>query len=200
MTPDQRYARCEALVVAYEGGATYTNNPLDAGGPTKFGVTLATLSNWRGCACSAADVQALTPTEACDIYKADYWVAVAGDQLPAGVDLLAFDTAVNMGPGVAVQMLQQALGIIGDGKIGPQTLAAIAAITDPSGVIDRVRARRAARYASLPSYRTFGAGWMSRLNSCANTAKAWATKASAPVPVLADPEAWSKSVLKASGA
>lgn len=198
MTDDERYARCEALVVTWEGGATYTDNPLDSGGPTKFGITLATLSNWRGCACSAADVQALTAAEAYDIYKADYWAAVCGDQLPGGVDLIVFDSAVNMGPGVAVQMLQQALGIIGDGKLGPQTLAAIAAITDPSSVIDRVRARRAARYASLPSYRTFGAGWMSRLNSCANTAKAWATKAAAPAP--ADPEAWSKAVLKASGA
>ena len=44
-------------VIAREGG--YVAHPADTGGPTKFGVTRATLSRWRGHHVTAAAVQAL---------------------------------------------------------------------------------------------------------------------------------------------
>ncbi len=41
-------------------GDTYTNHPKDRGGPTKYGITRATLSAWRGVSVTAKDVKALT--------------------------------------------------------------------------------------------------------------------------------------------
>jgi lysozyme family protein len=177
LSADQRYARCEALIVAWEGGPIYTNNPKDPGGPTRWGVTLKALSDWRGHMVAPADVQALTATEAAQIYRAVYWTRIAGDQLPAGVDLMVFDAAVNMGRNRAAKCLQLALGVPDDGAIGPRTLAAVAAVNDRGALIDRIRARRAALYGSFDGYATFGRGWMRRLETCAVTAKAWAGRA-----------------------
>jgi lysozyme family protein len=177
LSADQRYARCEALIVAWEGGAIYTNSPKDPGGPTRWGVTQKALSDWRGHLVAPADVQALSAREAAQIYRTVYWAHVAGDQLPPGVDLMVFDAAVNMGRNRAGRCLQQALGVPDDGAIGPQTLAAVAAVNDRGALIDRIRARRAALYAGFDGYPTFGRGWMRRLEACATTAKSWAGRA-----------------------
>lgn len=53
-------------------GVTYTNRPNDRGGPTKFGITLKTLSEWRNKACMPEDVEALEEPEARLIYQSIY--------------------------------------------------------------------------------------------------------------------------------
>ncbi|MDE2344638.1 MAG: secretion activator protein [Betaproteobacteria bacterium] len=68
-------------------------------------------------------------------YRRDYWNACQCDQLPAGVDLVAFDGAVNSGPGQSEKWIQAAVGAAQDGVIGPMTLAAIAA-KDPRDIIN----------------------------------------------------------------
>lgn len=47
----------------------YTNKPEDSGGPTKYGITLRTLSRWRKFQMTAFDVQALTRQDAATIYR-----------------------------------------------------------------------------------------------------------------------------------
>ena len=78
-----------------EGG--YVNHPADRGGPTSFGITQRTLSDWRGRPVSAADVQALTPDEARQIYQVLY---VDRPQLDRVQDValreLLVDCAVNL--------------------------------------------------------------------------------------------------------
>ena len=64
-------------------------------------------------------------TETGAIYRARYWDAVAGDELPEGLDLAVFDFAVNSGPVRAVAYLQAALGVAQDGIVGPVTLGAV---------------------------------------------------------------------------
>lgn len=170
-----REPACIALVLRLEGGAAYTNNPKDRGGPTKYGVTLIALSEWRGRPCTAADVQALTEAEAQLIYD-KYWDAVSGDNLPAGVDLMIFDAAVNTGRLRAAKLLQGVLGVVQDGVIGPKTLWALAAVGDRVGLVERIRLARVAYYQGLADYPTFGRGWLNRVATVANTAKAWAAK------------------------
>lgn len=44
---------------------------------------------------------------AANIYLRDYWSKVDGDNLPDGMDLFVFDTAVNMGVGRALDMAEE---------------------------------------------------------------------------------------------
>jgi len=119
--------RALKLMFGHEGG--YVNAATDAGGPTKYGITHKTLAAYRGVpSVSAAEVKALTLTEAEAIYRKNYWVQSGGDQLPIGLDYMAFDFGVNSGPNRAVKELQQVLQRAGvytgkiDGWIGVGTI------------------------------------------------------------------------------
>jgi lysozyme family protein len=115
-----------AGVIAREGG--FVDNPLDRGGPTKYGITARMLGRWRGLGrpATADEVRALSTTEATDIYRAWYvapFAAVADERLRAQLA----DFAVTSGVGVAATALQHLLGADVDGVVGPQTAAAAAA-------------------------------------------------------------------------
>lgn len=174
LLPDQEFQRCVKQVLAAEGWDTYTNDPRDPGGPTRYGVTLRTLSAHRGHPCIAADVKNLTEDEALAIYRAEYWHPIAGDQLPGGVSLMTFDCAVNQGPGHAIRWLQAAAGVPADGAIGPMTLAAVAH-ADPTKLITKFHDERLEAYKSSPGWATYGHGWTNRDDNVAALAIKWAT-------------------------
>lgn len=162
LTHRQRFDRCLSEVLRHEGA--YVDHPADPGGATNLGITLATLRAWRKRPVSKADVRDLTRAEAAEIYRARYWDAVRGDDLPAGVDLMVFDLAVNSGVKRGGQFLQEALGVAADGAIGPVTLAALKAVR-PVEIIERMAARRERYYRGLRTFPTFGKGWLARLAS-----------------------------------
>src|SRR6185312_13596846 len=116
-----RFVTCLDAVLRQEGG--FADNPLDPGGATNLGITRATLARWRRVSpwwkLPASEVKALARPEAAAIYRALYWDRCNADRLPAGVDLAVFDFAVNSGPDRAVTMLQQEVGAVPDGLIGP---------------------------------------------------------------------------------
>ncbi len=148
-------------VLKFEGG--YSDHPSDPGGATKFGITHEVLAQYRGQAVSKDDVRALTKAEAAEIYRSRYWLLAACDALPAGVDLAAFDCAVNQGVGRAKKFLQQAARVTVDGAIGPVTLAAISS-TPREDLLVEFMARRMQSYGTLGRlFRTFGLGWSRRL-------------------------------------
>lgn len=151
-----------AHILKYEGG--YVNHPADPGGMTNLGVTKRVWEEWTGKPATEADMRALTPAMVAPLYKKRYWDAVCGDELPSGVDLCVVDCAVNAGVGRAAQLLQQAVGVTVDGKIGPKTLAAVTAMPADK-VIEKFCDLREAHYKSLPTFATFGKGWMNRLAS-----------------------------------
>jgi lysozyme family protein len=157
-----RFKIALAHVFYWEGG--FSDHPSDPGGATNFGITQGTLAAWRGKAVSREDVRALTRQEAGAIYRARYWDACRCDDLPAGVDAMVFDAAVNHGPRQAALFLQRALGVSDDGVIGPQTLAAAARLK-PGDTICEIAARRMVFYARLNTFPTFGLGWARRLMS-----------------------------------
>lgn len=158
------FRRCLVHVLRFEGG--YSDHPRDPGGATNLGITRAVLEKWRGRAVSKADVAALTEDEAATIYAANYWAAVAGDDLPAGIDLAVFDCAVNQGVGRAIRILQGALNMSGvalDGHMGPVTLRA-ATTANPEMLLDEIMARRMVAYGALTKlFKVFGLGWSRRL-------------------------------------
>ncbi len=147
-------------VLGHEGG--YADHPDDPGGATMKGITRATLSAWRGQAVTKAEVRALTRREAGEIYRARYWDAVRGDELPAGVDLAVFDFAVNSGPGRAVRALQSVLAVPVDGVPGPETLLAARAAA-PAPLIAALCAHRLGFLERLPAFAVFGRGWTRRV-------------------------------------
>ena len=154
----------EALkhILKYEGG--YVNHKDDPGGMTNLGVTKRVWEEWTGKPATEADMRSLTPEMVSPLYKKRYWDAVRGDDLPSGVDLCVFDCAVNAGPGRASKFLQQAVGVLADGQIGPMTVAATTA-KPAEEVIDAFCNLREAHYKSLSTFATFGKGWMNRLGS-----------------------------------
>ena len=90
------------------------------------------------------------------------WDAVHGDDLPAGVDLVVFDCAVNSGVGRASKFLQQVVGVADDGKIGPGTIQAINS-KDPKELVEAFCDKRQAFLEALPTFATFGKGWSRRV-------------------------------------
>ena len=145
---------CLAHVLSFEGG--YVNHPSDPGGETNFGISKRSYPR--------EDIRGMTRARAAQIYRRDYWNAVRGDDLPAGLDLVAFDAAVNSGVSRGAKWLQSSLGITADGRIGPQTIAA-ARQANAQAVIDRACDLRLSFLRGLATWKTFGKGWSRRVNA-----------------------------------
>lgn len=116
------YAESIRRLLESEGG--YVNHPSDPGGPTNFGITLGDDRKYVKADASAADIRAMDVDEAKASYRAKYWGAMRGDELPAGVDYCVFDYAVNSGTGRAPTVLQRVLGISVTGWMDDATVAA----------------------------------------------------------------------------
>jgi len=153
----------EALqaVLKHEGG--YVHHPRDPGGRTNLGVTQKVWEAWVGHPVGEKEMRALTPATVARLYKRRYWDAVKGDELPTGLDYLMFDFAINAGPGRAVRTMQKALGTNPDGAIGPKTMAALKA-ADPTDLIAKFSMEKELFYKALPTFATFGRGWLRRVD------------------------------------
>lgn len=149
-----------AAVLHHEGG--YVHHKDDPGGMTNLGCTKTTWEKWCGHPVDEADMRALTQADVAPLYKDKYWDKVKADELPAGVDYVVFDTAINSGPGRAAKFLQEAIGTAPDGAIGPLTLRAVAAMP-ATDVINTFQDRRLAYLQTLPTWSTFGRGWGRRV-------------------------------------
>ena len=168
--PDN-FPACLAFTLAQEGG--YTNDAGDPGGPTNFGITQATLAQWRGVAVAPSDVLLLSQIEAAAIYRRMYWNACRCSTLPLGSDLMVFDFAVNAGAVTSIKELQGQVEVVEDGIFGPATEAAVQACGTVALVMALQEAHEA-HYRSLPDFTTFGNGWLARLSRCATQALAMA--------------------------
>ncbi|CAN1509856.1 zliS Lysozyme family protein [Rhabdaerophilaceae bacterium] len=150
-----------AHVLRHEGG--YADHPADPGGATMMGITQATLASWRGHPVSKADVRSISRDEVASIYRARYWNAIGGDQLPGGLDLAVFDYAVNSGPARAARTLQGIAGTQADGVVGRKTLEAISRLEPRSTILALCAARRSF-LRHLPTAPVFGRGWLHRVS------------------------------------
>jgi lysozyme family protein len=177
------FEACLAEVLKHEGG--WADHPSDPGGSTMKGVTIGTFARYKKRDVTKAELRAISDHDLRTIYRKEYWDKVRGDDLPAGLDLVAFDGAVNSGPSRGARWLQTALGVTADGKIGPATLTAADA-AQPRGVIAKACDARLAFLRGLRTWPTFGKGWQRRVDSVravavAMTAQPPQKPASAPV-------------------
>lgn len=165
-------------VIDREGG--YTNHPADRGGATRWGITEA-VARTNG---YAGDMRHFAREAAVAIYRHIYWQRPRFDQVATRAALIAaelFDTGVNMGPAVATGFLQRALhalnrgardypDVLLDGRIGPQTLAALDGFLATRGdggeavLLKAIEALQGERYLSLaerrPANEAFLYGWL----------------------------------------
>jgi len=156
------------MVIAHEGG--FTNDERDPGnklpdgrkGSTMLGCTQANWEKYIGHEVTQDDMKALKKEDVKPLYKRDYWDAVRGDDLPAGVDYAVFDFAINAGPAAARKMIQKALGVTADGAIGPATMKAIQE-ADGKDLLNKFSHSKEAFYKSLPTFQTYGKGWLKRV-------------------------------------
>jgi lysozyme family protein len=128
-----------------------------------MGITHRTLASWRGHTVTKGDVARLTKNEAKEIYRANYWTPVRGDDLPYGLDLVAFDGAVNSGVSRGAKWVQRALGVAQDGHIGPDTLR-VAGQANVENIINRAATYRLDFLRGLKTWDAFGRGWQSRVD------------------------------------
>ena len=149
-----------ALVLQSEGG--FVNHRNDPGGMTNLGVTRNVWREWVNRDVDEAEMRSLTPELVTPLYKARYWDACHCSDLQRGVDYAVFDAAVNMGPGRAAKLLQTALEVKADGIIGRATIAAATA-ADPVELLEAFSLGKEAFYQSLPTFSTFGKGWLNRV-------------------------------------
>lgn len=148
-------------------GAAYTNHPADRGGPTKWGITQATLTAYRKVQVTEFDVASLSEAEARAVY-ADLYIhrprfdQISDDRLRA----LVIDAGVNHGVEKAAKWLQRAVGVSDDGVLGPVSLAAING-ADAGRLYRAVLAERIKLYGTLitkdPKQAIFAAGWANRV-------------------------------------
>lgn len=167
------YPKAIAFVLKQEGG--YTNDPKDPGGPTNWGITIFDAKKYWKPEATAADVRAMPLEVARTIYQDKYWKVVSGPDLPAGLDLCTFDSAVNSGTGRANKWLATSI---------PCTLrsyadmAVLARSAEPIPAIDRYCNTRLSFLHSLRTWDHFGKGWGSRVASLRATAKVLSLQAS----------------------
>lgn len=149
-----RASYCISVVIDLEVGnypnGGYSNNSMDPGGETKWGICKRDHPD--------VDIFNLTIQDAVTIYYTDYWLKSHCDQLLVPLDLYFYDAGVSQGNYAAVQCLQKACGIVQDGLMGPVTIKAASRVNPK-----RYLAERARRYMTLPEFVTFGNGWLIRL-------------------------------------
>jgi lysozyme family protein len=146
--------------LTHEGG--FVNNPLDHGGPTKYGITQADMPG--------VNIANITPDQAADYYSQNYWKPLYSqitDQLLAEK---LFDMGVLFGVKTAVKMLQismtNEIGLVSDGQFGPNTLAAV---NQSSGLLPGYKTVLIQHVVNIvnvnPDQGAFINGWVNRINS-----------------------------------
>lgn len=156
----ENFEKALEAVLHHEGG--FVNHPSDPGGMTNLGCTKKVWEEWVGHEVDEKAMRELKPADVAPLYKSKYWDKVKGDELPAGVDYVVFDCAINSGPGRAAKFLQSCAGVEPDGGIGPKTLAAVNAIV-PKDLVEDYSKRRLSFLMDLPTWGAFGKGWGRRV-------------------------------------
>lgn len=139
----------------------------DRGGPTKGGITLKGLRQWRNAPrTSTKELRKLKKEEAMAMLRRRYVQCNGIENLEASaVFEQVIDNSVLSGPYLSVCDLQKALGVTVDGIIGPQTCGAVEAQHATVGAqLVRARALRIVAFVQAhPQQLIFLKGWMRRV-------------------------------------
>lgn len=153
--------------MSHEGG--FVNDPLDRGGATNKGVTIAT---WRQVGydkdgdgdIDVDDLKKITDTDAVErVMRPHYWNRWKADRITSqSVANIVVDWVWASGKH-GITKVQALLGVKVDGIVGDKTLAALNA-QPPRVLFDKIKAARVAFIEANPSQKRFRKGWLNRLN------------------------------------
>ena len=102
----ENFEKSLELVLQHERG--YVHHPLDPGGRTNLGVTQRVWEDYVGHKVDEQAMRKLTKEIVAPLYRKQYWDVCNCDDLPAGVDYLAFDFSVNAGSFRSIKSIQRA--------------------------------------------------------------------------------------------
>ena len=153
------FKECLDLVLKSEGG--WVNHPSDPGGETNLGVTKRVWEEYVGH--PVESLKKLTKEDVAPLYEQKYWRTCYCEVLPRGLDFVVFSMGVNAGPGRSIKLLQQSIGCVPDGVIGPTTRGLISS-GNGANLIAKFSETRREYYRSLKTFPIFGRGWLSRVD------------------------------------
>jgi len=170
LKPKDAFNRYINEVLESEGG--FTDDPNDAGGPTNKGITIEVFKKYIKPDGTVHDLKIMTRSQAEDVFRQQYWNACRCDELPEGVNYTVFDFAVNSGNHRAKTYLQNIVGTEVDGRMGPDTMAAVRSM-EPVAIITRLNAARKRyiidRVKSGRLHKSFERGILSRVDRVLET-------------------------------
>ena len=159
-------------ITKWEGGAKYTNDPLDRGGATKYGITLNTLisnhydTNKDG-KVDVNDVKALQLEDFKKILKSQYWDKWQADMINnQSLANLLVDWTWGSGKWGIIYP-QRILNVPADGIVGDVTINALNS-ANQRYIYNKVWQARKEFYEKIvknnPSQSKWLKGWLNRLN------------------------------------
>jgi lysozyme family protein len=159
------FDQCLDVIIQYEGG--YVNHPKDPGGITNLGITKKVYEAWMKRPVTDFEMRNLSVEDVAPVYRVGYWDRLKCDELHIGVDLVVFDFGVNAGVTRSTKFLQEIVGAVPDGVIGPKTLSRARDYCEKykkENLIKLFSNKRRDYYRSLKTFPTFGKGWIRRVN------------------------------------
>ena len=168
-------------VLREEGG--WSHHSQDPGGATNYGITLRTfkaaiqkqiIAKPRGPLSTA--LKNISPSDVATIYHRLYWQKAHCAELSNPLGLIHFDAAVNHGVVRALKFLQKSVGAEVDGEWGPETQSKAEGANQQQAAQTYILLRKQ-HYQSLPTFNTFGRGWMNRLQNISKAASEARTRA-----------------------
>lgn len=187
----KNYPKAYKIMRGYEGGNV--DDPRDNGGRTSRGVTQRVYTAYRAkMGKPAQDVYKASDAEVAEIFKKQYWDVCKCDELPGGIDLIAFNAAINSGPKRSYKLMQASLNRVAnarlavDGTPGMITVQAALNAPDHDAVVLEFGRKYQAFYRSLKDWPHYGKGWTRRNKNVTKIGNAWATGSyPGPAPVAA---------------
>lgn len=111
------------FIRSWEGG--FANLKYDKGGPTKWGVTIATFRSVYGRLKTVEDLKNMTEEQWWHIYKVYFWDKWRADDIKdQSIANILVDWVWASGP-ATIKKIQKMLGVAVDGVVGPKTIAAV---------------------------------------------------------------------------
>lgn len=153
-------------ILKWEGG--FVNDPLDRGGATNKGVTIATFRQYYGREASVSALKNITHSQWRHIFIDGYWNPWRADEIKSqSIANIVVDWAWHSGTKNSIKRVQHLCGLKDDGIVGPMTMQALNA-ADPGDLFNKIHLARMNYFSSLvknnPSQQKFLRGWQNRVN------------------------------------